>query len=330
MPGTQTVRFGLIGVGQWGQVHIKTLLALGERCRITHLGTGHPENARHIPYPVEVAADWRQLLRADCDALIIATPAATHAEILEACLDAGKPCIVDKPLCLDLATAQRLHRKAQASTTPVLINYTHLFDAGYLALKNELNALRGEPVRALISEGLSLGAFRSDTPALWDWASHDVSVCLDLLQASPAAVDALGGPRDPQGRPELVSLRLDFASGATAWIHAGQLSPVKRRTVTVFTDRSLYAWDTQAQPPLTVAPIDFAKRYEGGVPRPDGLERRAVITATGGAPMQRMATYFLDGLAGGDRRLFGTQLALDVTQILVQADNEMQRRGGAG
>ena len=326
MPATTTVRFGLIGVGRWGRVHIKTLLALGERCRITHLGTSHPENARLIPHAVEVASDWRALLRAECDALIIATPASTHAEIVEACLEAGRPCIVDKPFCLDAATAQRLHRKAQSSATPVLVNYTHLFDAAYSALKREVAAAR-QPVRAVISEGLSLGVFRSDTPALWDWASHDVSLCLDLLAARPVCVDALGGPRDPNGRPEQVSVRLEFQDGACAWIHTGQLSPVKRRSLSVFTDRAVYVWDTLDRTPVTVAAINFANRYAGGVPRPDGLEWRPVPGAEGALPMERMVTYFLDGLAGGDRRLFGTQLALDVTEVLAQAEQVMARRG---
>ena len=325
MPATTTVRVGLIGVGPWGRVHLKTLLALGDRCRITHVSTSRPENAQLIPHPVEVVSDWHQLLRADCEALIIATPPSTHAQIVEACLDAGRPCIVDKPLCLDLATAQRLHRKAQSSTTPILVNYTHLFDAGYTALKREV-AASGQPVRAVISEGLSLGIFRSDTPALWDWVSHDASLCLDLLGVSPSRVEALGGPRDARGRPEQVSVRLEFPDGACAWIHAGSLSPVKRRSLTVFTDRSLVVWDPQARVPVTAAAIDFADRYAGGVPRPDGLPWRPVAGAEGATPMERMVTYFLDGLSGGDRRLFGTQLALDVTQVLDQAERAMARR----
>ncbi|MBI4343134.1 MAG: Gfo/Idh/MocA family oxidoreductase [Candidatus Omnitrophica bacterium] len=316
----------MIGVGRWGQVYIKTLLALGERCRLTHLGTSRPEHAALVPHPVEVAADWRQLLRADCDALIIATPPHTHAEILEACLAAGKPCLVDKPLCLDVATAQRLHRNVQSAGIPVLVNHTHLFDAAYAALKRELDSAR-EPIRAILSEGMSLGVFRSDTPALWDWASHDVSLCLDLLGAVPARVDALGGPRDPQGVPEQVSLRLEFPGSACAWIHAGRLSPVKRRHLSVFTNHHLYAWDALAPTPLTVSPIDFAARCQGGVPRPDGLERRPVDGAAGSPPMERVVAYFLDGLSGGDRRLFGTALALDVTRVLAGAAARMERAG---
>ena len=122
-------------------------------------------------------------------------------------------------------------------------------------------------------------------------------------------------------------MQLEFQDGACAWIHTGQLSPVKRRSLSVFTDRAVYVWDTLDRTPVTVAAIDFANRYAGGVPRPDGLERRPVPGAEGALPMERMVTYFLDGLAGGDRRLFGTQLALDVTEVLAQAEQAMARRG---
>ena len=317
------VRIGLIGMGRWGRVHANTALALSARCRLTHLATSRPEHAALIPYPVTVLPDWRALVRADCEAVIIASPPDSHAEILEECLKRGKACLVEKPLCLDAQTAERLHQRVEALDVPVLVNHTQLFAPAYQQLKQTVIE-RGEPVRVLLSEGMGFGPFRTHTSALWDWGPHDVSLCLDLVGEFPRAVDALGGPRGPDDHPELISLRLDFPGGACAWIQVGRLAARKRRSLTVVTDSGCYAWDELAADRLTASSVAFQRRYRDRVSEP--LTSTTIPTHDEPPTMVRMLEYFLNGLAGGDRRLFGTGLAVDVTRVLANCEELIARR----
>ncbi|MBI3088505.1 MAG: Gfo/Idh/MocA family oxidoreductase [Candidatus Omnitrophica bacterium] len=310
------VRFGLIGLGRWGKVYLRSLLALGDRCRITHLATSRPEHAALVPYRVQVTADWRALLRAECDAVIIATPAHTHADIVDACLEARRPCIVEKPLCLDVARAERLHQRAQASGVPVLVDHTMLFSPAYQAMRR-LREERGEPIRLIVSEGMALGPFRTDISALWDWCPHDVSLCLDLLGQAPVAVAALGGPVDGRGSPELLTVRLDFAGGACAWIQAGRLASSKRRSLSVFTDTRLFRLDGVGPDPLTVSDFPFAQREADPVAASPEVR---VVPVPARLPLEQMLIEFVDGLAGGDRPRFGTGLALDVVRVLARCE----------
>ncbi len=318
-----TLNLGLIGAGRWGKMYLRTLASLADRCRLTHLCTSNPRNAEGLAAPVTVTADWRALVRSDCDAVIIATPPATHPEIVEACLEAGKPCLVEKPLCLDLASAERLHRRVLASDVPVLVEHTQLFSPAYQALTEAL-AQAGERIHLIISEGVGLGPFRSHTTALWDWCPHDVSLVLDLAKESPLRVDALGAPSGPGVAPEQVSLRLEFAGGSCAWIHAGRLSPQRRRTLCVMTETRLYALDELAADKLTVSPFAFPRRYEPGVP--ETLERRVLRPSSDHPPLANAVRYFLDGLSGGDRARFGTALALEVTRVLAACDGLLRER----
>jgi len=316
----ETVRVGLIGAGRWGQVYLRTLRSLGRRVRVTHLAVRHPGRLRGIPAGIAIAKDWRQLIQADCDAVIIATPAAAHAAMLDACLDARKPCIVEKPLCLDVRTAERLDRRVRSMGVPVLVNHTHLFSPAYRRLKEEL-ASRRERIRSILSEGMNLGPFGRETPALWDWGPHDISLCLDLLKTTPGQVDAFAGPLSPHRTPEMVSLRLGFPRGVTAWVHAGCLSPEKRRLFSVFTDRRLYVWDDTSDTPVTIRPFRFSDRYDHLCPASDPpipLPIRLRQT-----PMERLLIYFANGLQGGDRAQFGTALALDVVRVLARCEAEM-------
>ena len=317
------VRLGLIGVGRWGKVYIKNLLTLSDCYRISHLCTSNPANAALVSHPVTVVSSWQELLTSDCDAVIIATPPATHAEILEGCVGAGKPCLIEKPLCLDVPTAERLHRLVQQAGVPVLVDQTHLFHPAYRALKRMIEERR-EPVRVVISEGMAFGPFRDHTAALWDWGPHDVSLCLDLLGEMPQRLDALAGPVDPNGSPEQISLRLDFASGVCAWMQIGRLAPQKRRLLHALTDTRAYWLDELATEPLTTAPIEFSARYRHGIP--GGLTRTPIALDRTLSPMTNLLTAFHQGLSGGNHHDFGTALARDVVQVLSACEQLLKTR----
>lgn len=305
------LRFGLIGVGRWGQVYIKTLLSLEDRCRITHLCTRHPEKASLVPYPVTVVSDWRTLLRSNCDAVIIASPPAMHGPMLEACLEAGKPCIVEKPLCVDLETAERVHQRVQASGVPVLVDHTHLFNSRYRQLKRAVRE-SGDPLQFLLSEGMDLGPFRPDTPTVWDWCPHDFSLCFDVVGHAPTELDVLGGSRGSQEHPEQLSIRLEFPGSCEAWVQVSRISPFPRRSLSLFTDQRLFVWDDLAAEPLTMSSLPFSKRYTSAMP--DQIRRTALACPASPAPMVNVLTYFLEGLSGADQSYFGTSLAVEVTR----------------
>jgi predicted dehydrogenase len=305
------VRFGLIGAGRWGQVYLRTLAALEPRCQVTHVASSRLDAAASYGRPVVVTPDWRAVIRAGCDAVIIATPPAAHAGMLRACLEARVPCIVEKPFCMDPGEADELAARVEEAALPVLVDHTAIFHPAYQALKSLLKE-RGEPVQFLLTEGMGFGPFRPDVPALWDWGPHDVSLCVDLLGAGPDHVEAAAGPEGASGDPEMVLLRLDFPQGGTAWVHIGRLSPVKRRSLTVGTRTMLYHLDEFSVDALKAAP-------RSGQIAGAGPAWETLIHAPVTPPLTAMLTYFLDGLAGGDRSRFGTALSLEVVRVLAAA-----------
>lgn len=314
----QSVRLGLIGAGRWGRAYLRTIESLAGRCELTALSPRRPAGV-DIPDGSLVTSDWSEVIDA-CDAVIIASPPTAHAEALNACLEAAKPCIVEKPLCLQLDVGERLHDRIRRAGLPVLVNHTHLFNPAYRTLKRELES-RSEPIQRLISEGGALGPFNSHTPALWDWCPHDFSLCLDLMQEFPYQVQASGGLPDGNGQPEAISASLEFSSGASAWVHAGRSFSTKRRSLAVFTPSRLYVWDDMAPATLRCAPMRFFDRYLAE-PRMDW----DVLSVGSGPPMLHMLSHFLDGVSGGDRSWFGTELALQVMRLLHQCEESVRRR----
>ena len=328
------IRLGLIGAGRWGKVYLRTIGGLRPRMRLTHLATRRPENKSLIRGPVALFSNWKELLRSDCDAVVIATPAPLHAGMVRACLKAGKPCIVEKPLCFDAATARSLQRESEKSGLPVLVNYVHLYNPAYRALKRAMIA-SGEPVRAILSEGMDLGPFRPDTGTLWDRCPHDVALVLDLLGwknpvvSSDVDVSVLGGFGNSRSLPEMLTLRLRWKKRITAWIQAGRLSPQKRRSLSIFTDSGLFHFDEQARVRCRRIPFNYAGRAGlGNTPLPK--EGKPLPVPERPAPMEAMLSAFADHLQGKKSGApIGLGLTVELTRILETAQKQLSRHAGS-
>jgi predicted dehydrogenase len=257
------LRLGLVGAGNWGRNYIQTIAALPE---VRLAGTAGRDG-------------WRDLIDVGLDGLIVATPAATHAQIAAAALERGLHVLIEKPLCLDPGEARRLAALARDRRRMVMVQHTLLFHPGFRALKAALPGLGS--LHALRSRAGRTGPFRPDAPVLWDWGSHDVAVCLDLLQARPTTASANlleSAPRDA-GRGESVEIELRFGEVA-ANLFISNILPTRTRRFEAHCERGMVAYDEAdppgtllvagervaypPEPPLTVAVREFAQAIAGG------------------------------------------------------------------
>ena len=114
------LRYGVIGTGMMGREHIQNLEAL-EGVRVSALcdpdGDSLEAARRLLDAAVPCFSHHRELLDADCcDALVVATPNMTHAEILLDILPRALPVLVEKPLCTRIADCRRVLEASQESS----------------------------------------------------------------------------------------------------------------------------------------------------------------------------------------------------------------------
>src|SRR5204862_7316921 len=122
-------------------------------------------------------ADVGELL-GRADAVVIASPAATHWRFALQCVEAGKPCLVEKPFALSRRDAEAVARAAADARVPVLAGHLLLFHPAVERLRELVQG--GELGRVYYLYGLrvNLGQVRADENALWSFGPHDVSVAL--------------------------------------------------------------------------------------------------------------------------------------------------------
>ena len=128
----QKIRFALVGAGVIGNTHAKALADLPDVAELVAVVDRDPAKARELAarYGVSVATDDLDavLRRADIDAVTICTPSGVHADGAVAALDAGKHVVVEKPIDITLAAADRIIDAEKRSGKTVAVISQHRFD----------------------------------------------------------------------------------------------------------------------------------------------------------------------------------------------------------
>ncbi len=209
-----TQRIGIIGAGIMGADHALTLhrfvsgatVELVADLDATRAGAAADAvGARSTTDPLAVIAD------AAVDAVVIASHDSTHAALVRACLDAGKPVLCEKPLaptlaeCVDVVAAE----KAVVGGGPGLVSlgFMRRFDPGYVQMREDITGGQlGRPLMVhSVGRGVSSGPGADDELLITGSAVHDFDIVPWLL-GSPVvevswhapAPSSLAGFQDPQ------------------------------------------------------------------------------------------------------------------------------------
>lgn len=165
------------------------------------------------------------------DAVLIATPTGTHAQLIEACVGAGKPVWCEKPVALTLADTRRVAEAAEAAGVPVMIGFMRRFDPGYAAAKRAIEAGelgRIERFRAVSCDFTPppLAFIRTSGGIFVDMSVHDFDLARFLV-GEVAEVSAWGAALvDPgfaeAGDVDTAVAMLRFENGALGTIEASR------------------------------------------------------------------------------------------------------------
>ena len=256
------LRVGVIGAGAWGKNHVRTVATLAE-AELAAVCDADPKTRERLTrqYPaVHITDDVADLL-GRVDAVVIASPAATHARVALQCVEAGKPCLVEKPFALSTGDAETVARAAATRDVPVLAGHLLVFHPAVERLRALVQG--GDLGRIYYLYGLrvNLGQVRADENALWSFGPHEVSVALYLLGEAPVRVAAHGKSYLQPKVEDVVFLIMEFGSGVLAHAQLSWLDPHKERKLTVVGATKMVVFDD-------MEPREKLRIYDKGVERP--------------------------------------------------------------
>ncbi len=239
------VRVGVLGCGYWGPNLVRNF-ARNAGSRVEALCDVRYERAVRVgsEYRVAKITDRpAEVIQADLDLIVIATPSFTHFELARAALEAGKHVLVMKPLTTRADHAEELCDLAERRGVLLAVDHTFVF-TGAVRKMRELIA-QGDigDVYYFDSVRLNLGPVRTDINAIWDLAPHDVSIMDCVLAQDPVSVSGTGASHGGSPTENIAYLTVRYHGSLLGHVHVNWLAPAKVRRTIVGGSRKMMIYD---------------------------------------------------------------------------------------
>jgi predicted dehydrogenase len=262
---TSAVSVGVVGLGYWGPNLVRNLSRIPQ-ARLKY-GCDLDESKRAKLtrlYPdTRFVADFEKLLfDDDLDAVVVASPVPTHADLARQALLAGKDVFVEKPLTLSCADAEELIGLAIERDLILMVGHVFEYHPAVTRLKEIMDSGELGEVFYIYTHRLNLGIIRQDENALWSLGPHDLSISMHLLGQEPAEVQATGHSYLRGGVEDVVFGTLRFADGKLVHLHVSWLDPHRERKVTIVGSDRMAVFDDMSRD-------EKLKLYDKGVQRPE-------------------------------------------------------------
>jgi UDP-2-acetamido-3-amino-2,3-dideoxy-glucuronate N-acetyltransferase len=232
------VRIAQVGLGYWGRNIVRNLADMG----VLELVCDEDEGAlsEHAPPGVRVTRRFEEVLAdPSVQAVVLATPAATHAAMGRAVVESGRDLLVEKPLALNHEEGQDLIRAAAQAGCLVMVGHILEFHPAVEALEALIASGELGELRYLYSNRLNLGRIRTEENILWSFAPHDLAVMIRLAGAEPVRVGSWGGDFLQEGIADVTVTTLEFPGRLRGHVFVSWLHPFKEQRLVVVGDRRM-------------------------------------------------------------------------------------------
>lgn len=344
------IRVGVIGLGRMGLSHLSIIRPHPEVEVV-----GVCDTSRYVldvmrKYTgVHGFRDHRALVEyATPDALVVATPSGSHAEICEYALEHGVSTFIEKPLTLTLASGRRLVDLAQRAALVAQVGYHFRFvpsfeqakryvDGGFIGDIHHFQVTAAGPT-VLRSRGRTWRAKRSEGGGcLYDYASHAANLVTYFFGMPEAVGGAVMRSVFSDDVDDEVYATLYYSSGLAGQLSANWSDTTQRKMsmrVDIWgTEGKIVADRQECQLFLRTEPDSESELHSGwNVMRlPDLIP--PVRYYVRGEEYTRQLDHFVDSVASksGERtNSFASAFETDVVLEMIKVDADQGGRTNLG
>ena len=225
----EPVRIGVVGLGNFGQLHAQTLAGIAEAHLVALVDNG-PDALAAARRRLPTVPGWdnldRAIVESDAEAWVVASSTASHVSLAETLLSKGRRVLLEKPIADNLAEAERLVPLVAADSGNLMMGHIVLFNSEFRQLCEEVRH-RGAPV--LIDcvrhrPSTTMQLFPGESP-LHLTMVHDLYCVLALTGGAEPCHFSLQTHRTATGACDLACARLQWFEGTVASLTASFLTP---------------------------------------------------------------------------------------------------------
>ncbi len=336
------LQIGMIGCGYWGPNLLRNFAKLDD-VRVKTVADQSEDRRNFVAanYPgIQTVEDAQTVLDdPEITAVIVATPADTHAALARKVLEAGKNAFVEKPLAMKTEEAVALTKLAEEKGRILMVGHTFLYNGAVREIKRRIDAGELGKVYYMYSQRLNLGIVRSDINAAWNLAPHDISIGNYLVGETPIRVTANSVQAlqpEAERLDDVVFMTLTYPSGVVMNTHVSWLDPRKTRTMTVVGDKKMIVYDDVAQDKLHIYDKGITKGDPVPMEQATDFARHKMITRAGDLlvpnfkmpePLATEAKHFVHCLRTREAPLTDGHNGIAVTAVLEAVDKSLALGG---
>lgn len=266
----------------------------------------------------------------DIDAVIVATPAPTHAAVSRAAIQADKHVLVEKPFVLNPEDGAPLVEDAAARKRVLMVGHVLRYHPYFRLLRQLAKSGELGKVHYAYAQRVNLGVVRTDENAFWSLAAHDLSMMCALMDDEPVEISATGQAFLREGVEDVVFATVRFSRGTIGHIHVSWLDPQKRRQMTVVGSKKMAVFDD-------MEPAEKLRIYDKGVTSASAVSFEQFLTLREGdihiphvrmtEPLVAEQQHFVDCIREGRQPETDGQDAMRVLRCLVAANRSLHENG---
>ena len=299
------MRVLLIGLGRWGEKHLRVLGELGVELWVADVSAERRAFAVKAGVVAARAVDDFRHALPHVDAVDIVTPADNHLDLAGECLRAGRDCFIEKPLTLTVDEGRRLASVVAETGRVLQVGHIFRFHPVTTALRERLAAGALGRVRYCTGRFAGFKRPRTDVGVTQTDAIHYFDLFAYLLEREATAVTAT--LRDYLGRG------LDDCSFTTveygdvpAFVEAGYFAPGTYRDCVIVGEHATLDADfgTSEVRVLANRHVETATGWQA----PEGAVESFKVA--GPEPLRRELELFLDAVARRGRPAVDVQAGL--------------------
>lgn len=310
----------VIGAGNWGKNHIRTLNEIGALGGIVEKDSTKIKQFKESYPKVDFFENLDSSLKKIFDGYIISTPPSTHSEISIKLIKNNKPILIEKPLALSLNEAKKIKLIADKLSAKVVIGHLLLFHPAIIKMKSIIKEGLIGNIQYIYSNRLKLGIVRNKENALWSFAPHDISLFQFFIESFPTEVCSKGGVYLQDKIHDTIITHFKYKRGIKGHIFVNWLHPFKESRLVIIGSKGSLHFDDSIDERLLFYDKKIKQKSKiislyGKSPKNIDYEKSE--------PLMNEIKYFIDVINGKPLNKSKLDEGIDVVKILEIATNSL-------
>ncbi|MBT9255915.1 Gfo/Idh/MocA family oxidoreductase [Phycicoccus sp. MAQZ13P-2] len=242
---TATLRAGLVGLGMMGRHHARVLDALPG---VELVALADPGGDPHgVAGGRPVGRDVQHVLDIGVDCCVVSVPTAHHEPVAVALAEAGVATLVEKPLALDVAAAERVVEAFRSRGVLGAVGHVERYNPALQQARRRLeHGQLGELYQVATRRQGPFPRRIGDVGVVMDLGTHDIDITEWVTQQPLVSVSARTTHRSGRAHEDLVAVVGQLADGGITNHLVNWLSPFKERLVVLTGTEGSFVVDTLA------------------------------------------------------------------------------------